>query len=296
MNEQNIPQEKEVVQSSNNISSIIIIVLTALVVGAGVYIWQNSKLQNLQQEINSLENQIKLIQQLEDQDNNLESSVENNNLNEISNTSSLDSIDSIWNLYTNNEYGFSIKVPKKVFHNYGSMCDWQTDSYRPKGGIVPVKIFEEDNKIYVSSEYFYALSGETIEDGKHYYSECNRITNSLSHLKNKEYFQQLSWEFIVSDANNDIDLENFIKERYGNGCKLGNKNPSAQEGVFDILIQGDGKDLSETECPLNYATVLKYHPEKNLVISWDLGQAYTFFIDESYESYDQEMVDSFRFE
>ena len=39
-----------------------------------------------------------------------------------------------------------------------------------------------------------------------------------------------------------------------------------QDGVYDVSIQGDGKDLSETLCPLNYATVVKYYPKGNKVI------------------------------
>jgi len=209
--------------------------------------------------------------------------------------SSLTSIDETWNLYTNNKYGFSIKVPKKMFHGYGSMCEWKTDSYRPNGGIVPVKIFEDEN-IYISSEYFYELTGGIVRNNIHYFSGCDKVINSLSYLKNDKYFQQQSWEFVIKNISDDIELENFIKERYGSGCKLGNKNYSDQSGVFNISIQGDGKDLEETKCPLNYITVLKYYPAKDKAVSWHLGQAFTFIAGESPQNdYDQEMVDSFKF-
>lgn len=301
MNEQNFPQPNESVQGSKNIWIIVIaVVLTALIVGGGVYAWQMSNLksteQSLQQQIISLENQIKLLQLSENQDNDVTPPLTNNDSDKTETVSSLTSLDQTWDLYTNHKHGFSIKVPKRMFHGYGSMCDWKTDSYRPKGGIIPVKIFEDEN-IYISSEYFYELTGETVKNNIHYYSGCDKVINSLSHLKNDKYFQQQSWEFVIREINNDIELENFIKERYGSGCKLGNKNPSNQSGVFDISIQGDGKDLGETKCPLNYMTVLKYYPAKNKAISWHLGQAFTFVADESYQSvYDQEMVDSFKFE
>lgn len=183
-----------------------------------------------------------------------------------------------------------------MFHNYGAECEEEVDSYRPKGGIVPVKIFEGEN-IYISSEYFYELGGETVRDNKHYFSQCDKVINSLANLRDNGYFQQQSWKFVVRDVSNDAELESFIRERYGNGCQLGDKNPSNQPGVFDVSIQGDGRELEETECPLNYMTVLKYHPEKNKAVSWNLGQAFTFVEDESYQNvYDQEMVDSFKFE
>ena len=81
-------------------------------------------------------------------------------------------------------------------------------------------------------------------------------------------------------------MDNFIKERYGEECNLGDKEPSNQDGVYDVSIQ----------CPLGGRTVLKYYPAKNKAISWNLGQDYTFVGDEINEIiYDEEMVDSFRF-
>ncbi|MBU4380953.1 hypothetical protein L6255_03475 [Candidatus Parcubacteria bacterium] len=301
MNEQNFPQSNESIQSSKNIwITIVAVIITALVVGGGVYVWQRSTIKNteqgLQQQIDTLENQMKLLQQSKSQDNDTTSPLTEIDTDKTETSSSLTSIDQTWDLYTNHKYGFSIKVPKKMFHGYGSMCEWKTDSYRPKGGIVPVKIFEDEN-VYISSEYFYELTGETVKNSIHYYSGCDKVINSLSYLKDDKYFQQQSWEFVIRDISNDIELENFIKEHYGSGCKLGSQNPSNQSDVFDISIQGDGKDLEETKCPLNYMTVLKYYPEKNIAVSWHLGQATTFVADESYQNvYDQKMVESFKFE
>jgi hypothetical protein len=54
--------------------------------------------------------------------------------------------------------------------------------------------------------------------------------------------------------------------------------------------------METTECLINYATVLKYYPDGDRVISWHLGQAFTFPGDVEYSVvYDGEMVDSFRF-
>lgn len=301
MNQQNFQQSNESIQSSKNIwITIIAVIVTALVVCGGIYAWQNSKItateKNFQQQIYSLENQIKSFQQSKHQDSGDTPSSTNEDSDETKTISSLTSIDQTWDLYTNKKYGFSIKVPKKMFHGYGSECEWKIDSYRPKGGIVPVKIFEDEN-IYISSEYFYKLTGETVRNNIYYYSGCDKVINSLSYLKDYKNKYVQSWEFVIREISNDIELENFIKERYGSGCKLGSKNPSSQSGVFDISIQGDSKDLVETNCPLNYMTVLKYYPAKNKAVSWNLGQAHTFVADESYQNvYDQRMVDSFKFE
>ena len=299
MDKENI-QINEPTQSSRNIWLIIIVVvITALIIGSGVYVWQRMNLKtvesNLQNEIIVLEKQIKNLQQIIDstnQNSGISTENDDNNQNKKETELSLTSLDQIWDLYTNNKYGFSIKVPKKMFHSYGLMCEWKTDSYRPKTGLVPVKIFE-DKSIFITSEYFYELTGETVKDNKHYYSGCEKIINSIANLKDNRYYQQQSWELIIKDIYNDNELEKFIQERYGSGCQLGSKISSAQEGVYDIAIKKDGKDFEESNCPINYITVLKYYPEKNKVISWHRGQVYTFMGDGG--EYDQEMVDSFKF-
>ncbi|MFC1756577.1 hypothetical protein ACFLZC_00230 [Patescibacteria group bacterium] len=50
MNEQNIPQSNGPVQSSKHIwITIIAVIVTAVVVGGGVYVWQKSSLQSVEQ-------------------------------------------------------------------------------------------------------------------------------------------------------------------------------------------------------------------------------------------------------
>lgn len=67
MNEQNIPQTSEPIQSSKHIwITIIAVALTAIVIGGGVYAWQQSSMQkteqSLQQQITALQNQIADLQ------------------------------------------------------------------------------------------------------------------------------------------------------------------------------------------------------------------------------------------
>jgi len=68
MNEQNILQPNEPIQTSKHFwITIIAVVLTAIIVGGGVYAWQKTSLrateQSLQQQITSLQNQIDQLQQ-----------------------------------------------------------------------------------------------------------------------------------------------------------------------------------------------------------------------------------------
>lgn len=67
MNEQNMPQPNESIQSSKHIwITIIAVVFTAIIFGGGVYAWQKSSLQvteqSLQQQITALQNQLTELQ------------------------------------------------------------------------------------------------------------------------------------------------------------------------------------------------------------------------------------------
>lgn len=68
MNEQKFQQSNKLIQNQNpkNVWIIITVIITALIVGGGVYVWQQLNLksteQSLRQQIIDLENQIKFIQ------------------------------------------------------------------------------------------------------------------------------------------------------------------------------------------------------------------------------------------
>jgi len=221
---------------------------------------------------------------------------------EVATTSEITALDETWNQYTNYQAGFSIKFPKMMMAFNGS-CIWNEErgSYRYEMGLVPVDIFEDTDAVYIAGETFYALAGqreETTDDGgtRYFFEECNQVTNSLELLRDPESFHQQMWKLVVAEIRNEDDLDSFIKGRYGSSCSLSEQMASTQEGVYDVRIQGDGKSLEETECPLNYGTVVKYYPGGNTVVAWDTGQAYTFSADKTNSvTHDQEMVDSFEF-
>jgi hypothetical protein len=212
-------------------------------------------------------------------------------------------VDDTWFNYTNYQLGFSIDYPRTKIHFHGT-CTWNEEngdhSYRYEYALVPVKTFEDVDTVYITSEYQHELTGETketSEDGgtRTFFSECQAISNSLELLRDQEHYQEM-WKIVVREVRNDEELDAFLKSRYGSGCSLGEKVSSNQDGVYDIKIQGDGNDWSESLCPLNYGTVVKYFPEGNKVIAWDTGQASTFAADAGNSVvHDQEMVDSFRF-
>ena len=140
-----------------------------------------------------------------------------------------------WNSYSNNEMGLSFKVPDKVFGS--NRCVPGEDFY------VPLKIIEnnKDEKIYIVQGYRYLF-----ED-----NECKKTEFSLSEFEEKSKRTphvgwkpkpSLGWEILFKTIKNEESLNSFIKEEYGSGCLLKQKNPL--EGVFlNILKAKIGKSL-----------------------------------------------------
>jgi hypothetical protein len=213
-------------------------------------------------------------------------------------------LDETWYQYINDRFGFLINFPQAAISPYG-VCAWVEEngdhSYRPEPAHVALKVFEDGNTTYIAREYYQLLTGETKEpsgDGatRSFFSECRTIMNDLEALRNPDSSSQTAWRIVASDVHDDAELDAFLKSQYGSGCSLGEKVVSSQEGVYDIRIQGDGKDLGGTQCPLNRVIVVKYYPAGSRVVTWDRGQAPTFAADTAYSRlYDQEMVNSFQF-
>ena len=139
------------------------------------------------------------------------------------------------------------------------------------------------------------LSGD--ECPKVYTSEgCDKATNSAAIIKDWQNYHSPQWTIVIKNIASDGELDKFLKERYGEGCSLGEKKATKQDGVFNISIKGDGLDMGETKCPLNFMTVVKYYPAKQKVVAWNIGQACNFYYPTAATCYDMEMTDSFIFE
>lgn len=211
--------------------------------------------------------------------------------------SELVSLDNTWNLYSNFNLGFSLKVPKNAIG--GAPCIWKgpeagDHSYRPATGLVPVKVFEDVNGVYVNMEYRYQMTGETSENGRYFFSGCEKQMLTPEILKSES---PQTWHIVSEKVTNDQELEAFIQKHFYPGCKLGQKKQSLQTGVFDVSVTGDSQPPDEngitTKCFINYMYVIKYSPEKQRVFTWDLGQSIKFSGSET-ENYDEEMVKSFK--
>jgi hypothetical protein len=208
--------------------------------------------------------------------------VENNNLV---------SLDDTWNLYTNEGLGFSMKIPKTAYLFGGSCADGNLGN-----DLVPIKVFSDEKETYITAESFYEYPQDNL---------CQKTVASLSIIQQRanqwkdnnyenDLFVPSYWRIIVAKVENDTELENFVKTNYGSSCTLGEKKLSAS-GIYDVKILGDGLGLDTTKCPINFAIALKYSPDLKKAATWGIGQAIIFSSFDYKETYDTEILDSFKF-
>lgn len=196
------------------------------------------------------------------------------------------SLDNIWNLYTNYKLGFSIKTPKVSEYYYG-FCHWDKESDNVNDGktIIPVKVYELDDSVYIDWEYYYKLIDSS---NMNKVSNCMKADVNLSELKDKRH----TWQIIVQKIGDESELTNFVKGRFGTACEIGEKTETNQNGVFDVRVKTDGKDFETSQCILNYGYVLKYDTNNEKLYTWDIGQEVKFF-DDRYPELQNQMGDSF---
>lgn len=211
-----------------------------------------------------------------------------------------------WNKYVNHQLGFSIEFPDNVYGGYRCPSE--------KTIQVPIRAFEDNENgiVYISQEYYY--EAERDDKSGERTGPCEKIINSLERLKNKESILGwlpkpfLGWAILIGEVKNKDKLNKFIKENYGPGCSAEDKKfwkLYHQPGVYNISVGGESDNeettLGTTSCPGAWTTRYKvlYFPEKNKVMTVNLGQDcnfFNYFDTEFYQCYDEEMINSFKFE
>ena len=210
----------------------------------------------------------------------------------------------VWKTYASSELGFSIEYPAMVYGIY--RCSPKKPFY------VPLKVFEdkESGIIYITEEYYYKAKYDS--ELNEYTGPCEKIMNSLEYLKSQREITVdindgvslksnpfLTKVFVIKDIKNDTELNKFIKDNYGSECFVKDKKLWRRDGIYEINIEG--KDYTKginPNCPLNYVYKILYTPEKNRVMSVNLGQECQFGTDYNsgdYKCYDEKMIDSFQF-
>lgn len=209
-----------------------------------------------------------------------------------------------WIDYSNNQLGFSIKIPLEVSSVY--RCPEKQE------GSTPLRVFEDNQNgaVYISQEYYYDANWSQPE--QKYIGECSKITYSLESLKKEEKDKDLAgfsshpflgWKIIINNPENESEVADFVKENFGQGCIINSKDLQ-ENGSYEIGLMGSekgGKDDPWWEnCFLNFSYKIVYSPEKHKLMSVILGQECTFgtdpMISSSYQCYDETMIKSFKFQ
>lgn len=216
--------------------------------------------------------------------------------------STLIPIDATWSEYTNYRLGFALRIPNTMFHGMGD-CVWREDgddhSYRPVMAEVPVAVFEDVDRVFITAASVIELTGQTQEPSglgyRSFFSGCERIVNTLETVRTQEMTSAI-WEIGVREVNSEADLEALVDEVYGEACQFEGTSESDTPGVLRVHLQGDGLPPEETACWLNYTYVFLYSPELHRAATWITGQSIYFIYDPSTgEGYDGQMRESFRF-
>jgi hypothetical protein len=215
--------------------------------------------------------------------------VQNKNLNLEESNENIE-----WNLYHNNDLGFSIKLPSEV----------ATPCRCPDNRMVnaPVKVFEdnENGAGYISPEYYYDARWSSEE--QKFTEECTKIIYSLDMLEvEKDQKPFLGWRININNIENKEDILEVIKGNFGLTCEIKDEVKDEQ-GNYEISLYGSDWDSNnglESSCMINYSYKIIYCPDKGKMMSVILGQECTFGTDPStkpYYCYDEGMINSFKFQ
>lgn len=216
--------------------------------------------------------------------------------------STLVPIDDTWSEYRNYRLGLAIRVPRTMFHGMGD-CIWREDatdhSYRPLWAEVPVAIFEDVDRVYITSASYVELTQGTQEpSGAGYrwlFAGCERIENTLERVRAQESTSAI-WEIVVRQVSSEADIEALIDDHYGECFRLGEISESDAPGVFRVQVLGDGLPPEESTCRLYGMYVFRYSPAHQRAATWMTGQSVHFIYDpDTGDGYDSEMLESFRF-
>ncbi|MFA5075890.1 MAG: hypothetical protein WC480_00505 [Patescibacteria group bacterium] len=187
-----------------------------------------------------------------------------------------------WNTYRNTKLGITFKFPVLAvpyFHYYDGNyfeCENVDSDYI----LVPYTTLSRGNNIFIREAYYY----------KKYNNQCVKIINSID---DSGISENNSW-YITIQKIAENNLDHFIKEKYGSGCSYGGKRKVDDSVTYDVIVNGDGKDLSLTECPINYSIAIKSNPANEKIAYWSMGQECIIGL-KFPKCFDSEIMDSFQF-
>jgi hypothetical protein len=102
-----------------------------------------------------------------------------------------------------------------------------------------------------------------------------------------------SWAVVAKNARGRKAVKNFVKKRYGSGCRVTGFSDTGRGDTQAVTVEGDGLDIFNTRCNTNFVFYVYYSDRHNRVASFDIGQSTNFVVDGDAKDYD--MARSFRF-
>lgn len=192
-----------------------------------------------------------------------------------------------WIEYKNEEYGFSFNYPAVSINNkwWGNLSE-----EKPLFNLLlPNQVLSKNNNIYLTQKYNVEIDSET--------GELIKTENTFipEYIENDNSYP-LPWHIVILDAEEEKNLDLIIKQKLGLGCSYKTKIATKFEDNYRVEINGDGKDLGETLCPVNYANYIIYSPTVKKVAFWSVGQECNIGLGFTSDNcFDGEIADSFHF-
>lgn len=174
-----------------------------------------------------------------------------------------------WKTYTNSTYGYTFQYPPEGITYSGCKKDKSYKyGYYPVKGILPVRVSEENNTVYIGTTDHYEPGGVKYINGDGYFTTCDKIVPA--HPQGNL--------IKAGSAKNDQDLDVFIKQNFDKRCSIYKKTPddnnSFSSKVFRITLVDD-KGIPEG-ADNNYCSTfgsIIFYQDKNLVLYFRSGQA-----------------------
>jgi len=273
-NSQDVKFPQKILLGSNLILvAVTSILVTTIVVGVGVYAWQNTeynvKEQTLNLKIFSLNRKVSNTNLITSTASSVSSvsasSSTNSSLKSVSQTSLASIPADDWNTYTSSKYSFSMKYPKTVYDIDG--CGKTTSN---------VKVFEDTDSIYFAPEFVYLQVDKN----------CVKVDNSIRFInQNISYAYTSSFKIKFSTLTEDLS-------KYLASCNVSSPTNVLSNGSYRPNISGDNPICN---------SIYVYYPNRKLLATLPLLQspiftsAAPFPEDNRTQYYDSEMFASFKF-
>ncbi len=190
----------------------------------------------------------------------------------------------VWLDYESKEYGFVFRYPSLSIDN--GLWGYSPEDLSAVNVLLPNQILNKENNFYLHQKY------KTSHDWQ--IGEFVKTENCFVPEYDNTHTYPLSWHIVILNANDEDSLDKVIKRKLGPGCSYKTKIPTKFSGNYRVEINGDGKDLGSTACPVNYTNYIIYSPNQGEVAFWSTGQECQIGLNFS-NCFDQEIADSFHF-